>query len=127
MRESFRVDLRTWVITEHDAGFARFGQAISPHVPQDHWRERAGDGGASIAWLLFHLSYHQDLAVATALRGQPPLLEQHRQGLGLASFAAVDGLGEAEQPEVTGALALGGRRRVRTSRPRGDRRMAARR
>src|SRR5690349_9643748 len=106
VRESFRVDLRNWVVAEHEAGSTRFTQAVSPHVPQERWRDRAGEGGASIAWLLFHLSYHQDLATATVLQARPPLLAERRQLLGLGDRAPHDGLGEAEQPDVTAALEL---------------------
>lgn len=108
VRESSRVDLRHWILTDHAATATRFEQAIGAHVPIERWRERAGGDGASIAWLLFHLSYHQDLALNTVVLGRPPLLAHHRDGLGLAGTAAHDGLGEAEQPEVTAALDLDG-------------------
>lgn len=106
VRESFAVDLRTWILDEHAAGLARFDQAVAPHVPVDRWRETAGEGGASIAWLVFHLSYHQDLAVRTAVLGQPPILTEWRPVLGLDGAAPHDGLGEAEQPEVAAALVV---------------------
>ena len=106
VRESSRVDLRGWIVTDHASTATRFAQAIGAHVPVERWKERAGDDGASIAWLLFHLSYHQDLALNSVVLGQPPLLADHRDRLGLAGLAAHEGLGEAELPEVTTALEL---------------------
>ena len=106
VRESSRVDLRGWIVTDHASTATRFEQAIGAHVPVERWKERAGGDGASIAWLLFHLSYHQDLALNSAVLGQPPLLADHRDRLGLAGIAAHEGLGEAELPDVTTALEL---------------------
>jgi hypothetical protein len=108
VRESSRVDLRQWILADHASTRTRFEQAIEAHVPIERWKERAGGDGASIAWLLFHLSYHQDLAVSCVVLGRPPLLADHRDRLGLAGTASHDGLGEAEQPEVTAALDLNG-------------------
>ena len=122
VRESSRVDLRHWILTDHAATATRFEQAIGAHVPVERWKERAGGDGASIAWLLFHLSYHQDLALNSVVLGRPPLLADHRDGLGLAGTAAHDGLGEAEQPEVTAALDLDGLTHYAASRPSGDQR-----
>jgi hypothetical protein len=100
------VDLRTWVIDEHDSVRARFGQAIAPHVPPDRWRDRAGDAGSSIAWLLLHTAWHEDLAVQTAVQGHEPLMTKWREPLQLIGVAPAGGLGEAEQPDVTAALDL---------------------
>lgn len=104
VRESFPVDLRSWIVADHAGALARFDHAVAAHVPIDRWAEQADGGGASIAWLLLHLGYHQDLAVATAVQGEPPALAGWRDRLGLGAFAPHDGLGEAEQPEVTAAL-----------------------
>jgi hypothetical protein len=106
VRESSPVDLRHWILADHGSTAARFEQAVGAHVPTDRWKERAGGDGASIAWLLLHLSYHQDLALNSVVLGRPPLLADHRQGLGLVGTAAHDGLGEAELPAVTAALDL---------------------
>jgi len=100
------MDLRTWIRDEHAAVATRFEQAIVGFVSPDRWPERADGGGASIAWLLFHLSWHQDLAVNTAVRGMTPLLNHHRSALGLDGVDPWAGLGEAEQPEVTALLPL---------------------
>jgi hypothetical protein len=106
VRESSRVDLRRWILTDHDSASARFEQAIVGCVPIERWKERADGGGSSIAWLLFHLRYHQDLAVNTAIRHGAPVIAEHRAPLGLSGLAAHEGLGETERPAVTAALSL---------------------
>ena len=93
VRESSRVDLRHWILTDHASTATRFEQAIGAHVPVERWKERAGGDGASIAWLLFHLSYHQDLALNSVVLGRPPLLADHRDGLGLAGTRPTTGSG----------------------------------
>jgi hypothetical protein len=100
------VDLRAWIAAEHDGLQDRFGQTIAALVPPSRWRERAGAGGASIGWLLLHTSWHEDLAMRTAVEGREPLLEAWRGDLGLAGVAPDGGLGEAEDEAITAALAL---------------------
>jgi hypothetical protein len=102
----FPVDLRAWIMADHERAFSRFDQAITPYVPTERWKERPGRGGASIAWLLFHLSYHQDLAISAAVRGEPLVLDRHRAALGLDGAPRRDGLGESEFVEVTEVLDL---------------------
>ena len=90
----------------------RFENAIVTHVPQTRWKNDDGALGAppacgsSIAWLLFHMTYHQDLALNTAVRNHDPLLAEHRAALGLSGFAPGAGLSESEDRDVTAALNL---------------------
>jgi DinB superfamily len=100
------VELRTWIAAEHDGLRDRFDRAVAANVAPRHWRERAGDGGSSIAWLVFHSAWHEDLAMQAAVRGREPILTQWRDVLGLDAAAPSAGLGEAEEPEVTEALDL---------------------
>jgi hypothetical protein len=100
------VDLRSWIVTDHASALGRFDRAIVPHVPAELWRERPGEAGSSIAWLLLHLAYHQDLAVTTAIQGEPPVLAEHRARLGLDGVEPHAGLSEAEDLAVTGGLVL---------------------
>jgi hypothetical protein len=100
------VDLRAWILADHASVRARFEQGVAAHVPITRWRERPGEAGSSIAWLLLHGTWHQDLAITTAVRGRAPLLERHRTALGLAAHAPHEGLSEAEQLAVTEALDL---------------------
>jgi hypothetical protein len=100
------VDLRAWITAEHDGLRDRFAHAITPNVPPTRWRERAGDGGSSIAWLVLHTAWHEDLAIAAAVRGTEPLLATWRGDLGLAGVAPAGGLGEAEDRAITAAVDL---------------------
>ena len=115
------VDLRTWIITDLAAVRTRFRNGIVAHVPTERWKARLGgattDGSdlagrsgstsrpsSSIAGLLFHMSYHHDLAINTAVLGRPPLLTAHRDALGITDVAAVGGLAEREDPAIVDAL-----------------------
>lgn len=106
------VDLRTWITTDLAGVQGRLHRGIIAQVPLDRWRVRlAGSPGtdarsSSLAWLLFHMSYHHDLAVNTAVLGRAPLLEQHRGPLGLDGASPESGLPEQEDPEVSDALVL---------------------
>jgi hypothetical protein len=100
------MDLRAWILADHASVRARFEQGVAAHVPKERWRERPGEAGSSIAWLLLHGTWHEDLAITTAVRGRPPLLERHRGALGLAAHAPHEGLSEAEQVAVSAGLDL---------------------
>jgi hypothetical protein len=100
------MDLRAWIVGEHEAVLNRFEQSIVAVVPAGRWRDPGGAGGSSIAWLAFHTAYHEDVAVNAALRGVVPVLAERRGAMGLDGIASDVGLGETEQPELTAALAL---------------------
>jgi hypothetical protein len=99
--------LREWIVGEHAAVEARFEQSIVAVVPPDRWTDPAGDGGSSIAFLVFHTAYHEDLAVNAVLRRGTTVLEAHRGALGLDGAPQSLGLAEAEPPELAAALDLG--------------------
>jgi hypothetical protein len=112
--QSSLVDLREWIASDHASVANRFESAIASRVTTAHWRSSAVDGGdrdddgggPSIAWLVFHATYHQDLALNTAVRNHPPILAEFRDRLGLAEFAPSAGLTESEDRAVTDALDL---------------------
>jgi hypothetical protein len=101
------MDLRTWISTEHESLRERFERGIAGNVAPNRWRERAGDAGSSIAWLVLHAAWHEDLGMQSAVLGQPPLLAEWRERVGLAGVPPTTGLSESEQPGVTAALDLG--------------------
>src|SRR6478752_1584872 len=74
VRESSSVDLREWIVADHASTATRFERGVRAHIPVERWRETGGTGGSSVAWLLFHVRYHEDLAVSTVIRGRPPRL-----------------------------------------------------
>jgi DinB family protein len=100
------VDLRDWIVGEHAAVLTRFEQSVVAAVPLERWTEAVGEGGSSIAWLAFHAALHEDLAVNAVLRGAATVLGECRSALGLEAVPLSAGLGEAEQPDVTGSLHL---------------------
>ena len=108
MCESFGVNLQHWIATDHASVLTRFDNAIMPHVPLEQWKV-SGSAEApspSIAWLLFHMTYHQDLALNTAVRNHAPMLAEHRDVLGIASLPPWAGLTESEDRDVTDSLDL---------------------
>lgn len=77
------VELMAWIRQEHDGLAIRLHDWFVEDVPLDRWRERPGDVGASMAWLVLHTATHQDLAINVAARGEEPVgrfvaaLEEH--------------------------------------------------
>ena len=100
------VDLRDWITSEHESVAGRFLDSIVASVPLERWREHADGGGSSIAFLTFHVAYHEDVAVNAVLGGGEPLLQTRRDHLGLGGLAPHVGLAESEPPELTAALDL---------------------
>jgi hypothetical protein len=100
------MDLRQWITDQHTMVLDRLRSGVLGMVPKDRWYDRVDDGGSSIAWLLFHLAHHQDLAVSTAIRDHPTLLSTRRERLGLMEAPAWAGLPETEDPSVSRALDL---------------------
>jgi hypothetical protein len=101
------VDLRTWVLDDHRSVLERLERGVLGLVPTERWREHVDGGGSSIAWLLLHVAYHQDLAVALCADA-PVLLEERRDQLGLGGSAPVVGVGETEVAGVADAVDLAG-------------------
>lgn len=81
----------------------RMMSGVVERVPPQRWTEQADSGGSSIAWLLLHVARHQDLAVQTAIRNQPPLFLAERGAMGLGSMPTWAGLTETEDPAVSNA------------------------
>ncbi len=104
IRQTAPVDLRTWIVDDHRSVTERFESAVAAHVPVERWAERPGGEGACLSWLLFHIAYHEDLAVQAVLRGDRPLLDGHRSALGLDGVGAAVGLGEADIRDVSVGL-----------------------
>jgi hypothetical protein len=99
------MDLREWIVTEHDGVRSRFVQTVRDFVPLERWTERPG-GGSSIAYLVYHSASHQDIAIASVVSAQAPLRAEWATRLGLTGVPADQGLGETEVLDLTDALAL---------------------
>ena len=100
------MNLQKWIAADHAQVENRLHNNVLTRVPQELWSAAPPGGGSSIAWLLFHMTYHQDLALNTAVRNQTPLLGDHRADVGLVEFATDVGLQEAENTAATKALQL---------------------
>jgi hypothetical protein len=101
------MDLRGWVVGEHAGVRERIRQQVLGRVPRERRDERP-DGSSSIAWLLWHLTRHQDVAVHAVVRGGDDVL--HAGGwdgrLGAAGFAPGTGLSEGDDRAASAALDL---------------------
>jgi DinB superfamily len=97
------MDLRSWVLDDHRAVLERMERGVLSLVPAPRWTEHVDAGGSSIAWLLFHVAYHQDVASGLVM-GRAPLIAGRRRALGLDGAAPVVGIGESEIPGVTESL-----------------------
>jgi hypothetical protein len=100
------VELIEWIVAEHDSVLGRFENSVVSVVPLERWRDPAGPGGSSLAWLAFHTAYHEDVAVNAVLRSAPIRLADVRDDLGIVAIAPAVGLGEAEAHELSAALDL---------------------
>jgi hypothetical protein len=101
------VKVRDWMLADHADVRERFERGVAARVPLERWGEHADGGGSTIAWLVLHHSYHQDLAVNTVIRDREPLLASRRDRLGIARFSAAAGLPEAEDTDLVDALDFG--------------------
>jgi hypothetical protein len=99
------VELRDWILSDLNGVAARFDAAVVAHVPVARWRDQPG-GGSSIAALVFHTAWHADLALTTAVLGEPPRLDTWRDAIGVAARPPYAGLGETEDPTLTALLDL---------------------
>ena len=91
-------------MSEHASAFDRMVRSVVDVVPEGRWRDAVGDGGSSIAYLLYHVTYH---AVTAVRRGGDTAMDAWRARLGVASHPAHAGLGETEDVALTRALDVG--------------------
>jgi hypothetical protein len=99
------MDLRGWIVADHAAVRDRIRQQVLGRVPPERRDERP-DGSSSIAWLLWHLTRHQDVAVHVVVRGGIDVL--HGGGwaerVGAGAFAPGTGLSEGDDRAAAAAL-----------------------
>lgn len=98
------MDLIAWIRSDLDALDARLQGGVVRQVPPDRWGEQADGGGSTLHHLLFHLTRHHDLAVATVIGDRPPLFLEHRRALGLDDLPITVGVAEAEDRDATGGI-----------------------
>jgi len=95
------MDLHHWMLADLAGVRTKLFESVLGLVPNDRWHEHVDGGGSSLAHLVLHLARHQDLAVNTAVRANPPLFSDHAERLGLARAGAGVGLGEREDTAAT--------------------------
>ena len=100
------VDLHRWIIEEHRSVWRRFADGIVDRVPTDRWTEHADGGGSTIGFLVFHTAVHADYSGRTVCRGLHPLLDGHREALGLDGMPADRGVAEAEDADIVASLSM---------------------
>ncbi len=106
------VDLRTWITDELHSTDARLRSSVLGQVPREFWRTalsspvEGAPSTSTIAGLLFHTTYHHDLAISTAVLDRPPQLADWRSRLGLDGFEPEAGLSEREDDRIVHALDL---------------------
>ena len=98
------MDLRNWILAEHDLVAGRLHEQVLAHVPIERHRERVDGGGSTLTFLLWHLARHQDLAVNGVVRERPQVIDAHRAAVGADGLAPGDGLAESEDPSMTAGL-----------------------
>ncbi len=98
------MDLRDWILADHELLGTRLAGQVLDHVPPERQRELVDGGGSSITFLLWHLARHHDLAINGVVRGLDLVLEQWRARLGAHSLGPSAGLAEAEDRGITDQL-----------------------
>ena len=91
----------------------RFVQSVRDVVPVERWKERPGDGGSSIAYLVFHAASHQDVALSSVIAGARRCASSGRHGSDSPACRADQGLGETEVLDLTDVLDARAPRRLR--------------
>jgi len=100
------MDLRAWIVEERNAQRQRLDQQVLACIPQERWRERQGDTGSSLAWMLFHTAVHEDVAMSCVVGGRPALVEQFSGKLGTEGAPGGAGIGEGELLELIRVIDL---------------------
>jgi DinB superfamily len=99
------MDLRSWIVAEHAAVRDRISQQVLARVPTER-RDECPDGSSSIAWLLWHLTRHQDVAVHAVVRGGDDVLQRDGWAARVGATGFVPGTGLSEGDDRAAAAAL---------------------
>jgi len=70
------VTLRDWIGSDLDRLSTRVHDGVFGLVPAERWAEHADGGGSSLAFLVWHVARHHDLAVNAVVRGAPQVVER---------------------------------------------------
>jgi hypothetical protein len=102
------MDLPTWIRMQHDDVCGRLRSQVLSRVPRARWNDRPGPDSGSVAWVLWHVTRHQDVALNAVVRGADDVLsgDRWRAELGVAAFAPGTGLSEGDDVDAAAALSL---------------------
>ncbi|MEZ5215193.1 MAG: hypothetical protein R2705_07205 [Ilumatobacteraceae bacterium] len=105
------MDVKAWIRAELELLDQRFAGQIAAHLPAEHWRRvRRGpeghDEGASVAGMLWHVTYHHDLALSTAICDREPVFATWRDRLGVGHRPVELAISEAEPADAVAELDL---------------------
>ena len=100
------MDLTGWIVAAHREIGARVRSQVLSRVPHDRWNERPCDRSASIVWLLWHATRHQDIAIHAVARCGDDVLTSGgwAERVGATGFAPGLGLSEADDRAAAAAL-----------------------
>jgi hypothetical protein len=100
------MELSEWIVRAHGEVGTRLRSQVLSRVPYERWAERPCDRSASVGWLLWHATRHEDVAIHVVARGGQDVLSRHGwvERVGAAGFAPGVGLSESE--DRTAAVAL---------------------
>lgn len=100
------MDLITWVRGQHRGIRFFFENAVLGVLTPEQLKERPGEQGNSIAWLMWHLARTEDVMVNSVIRGEPQLLtsDDWPKRLRLEDTHMGTGLSDDEVGKVTGEL-----------------------
>lgn len=81
------MDLRQYLTLQYMTTHVVIDQQILPGISQEQMRSRPAGGGNSAAWILWHATRCEDVAINAMVRGTPQVLT-------LSQFASAAGLGD---------------------------------
>lgn len=96
------MDVRRWVLTEHDVVHTRLAGFVLRRLSDDKWRV-VPPGHNSIVWLFWHMTRGEDVGVNAVLRGVPEVVTRDGWGerLGVARLDFAMGMTAAEVAAFT--------------------------
>jgi len=95
------VDLHGWVKQQHFVSHLVLEREVIARLDHAQMRTRTPEGGNSVAWLVWHVSRCEDVAVNAIVRGEPQVLASPEWRARLAAESEQIGAGMSDD-EVTG-------------------------
>ncbi len=102
------MDLRSWLLADHADVGNRVRTQVLARVPRERWNEHVDDETSSIAWILWHMLRHQDVALNAVVRGIDEVLatDGWAERLGVTALNPGTGLSEAGDRDAAALIDL---------------------